>query len=110
MQKRQTETLHKEESEMSEMQTGGVATQVIRQIVERIEAVNAEIEERNEFKSDIFQEAKSNGFCTKALKAVIAERKKIQKNSAAFNETVQMIELYRHALGMQSQIDLFNEP
>jgi uncharacterized protein (UPF0335 family) len=90
---------------------GGVASQMIRQIVERIETVNAEIDERNEFKSDIFKEAKSNGFCTKALKAIIAERKKIQKNPEAFNETAQMMELYRHALGMGStQTDLFNDP
>jgi uncharacterized protein (UPF0335 family) len=90
---------------------GGVATQIIRQIVERVEAVNAEIDEKNEFKSDIFQEAKSNGFCVKSLKAIIAERKKIEKNPEAFNETQSMMDLYRHALGMHStQADLFSAP
>lgn len=90
---------------------GGVASKQLQSIVERIERLNVELDGINQGKADIFTEAKGNGYCTKALKAIISERKKMGENLEAFNETAAMIELYRSALGMGgAQIDLFNDP
>lgn len=87
---------------------GGVASKQLQSIVERIERLNVELDGINQDKADIFTEAKGNGYCTKALKAIISERKKMEKNPEAFNETAAMIELYRSALGMNGvQPDMF---
>lgn len=48
----------------------------LRSIVERIERVEEEIKSLNDDKRDIYAEAKGNGFNVKALKAVIAYRRK----------------------------------
>lgn len=48
----------------------------LRSIVERIESVEEEIKALNDDKRDIYAEAKSNGFDVKALKTVIARRRK----------------------------------
>lgn len=62
---------------MNEAKTGdNGADQRLRAYVERIERINAEIDERNNDKREIYQEVKSNGFDTKALKWVVAERRK----------------------------------
>lgn len=53
-----------------------VARDQLRSFVERVERLEAEIAELNSDKSDIFKEAKGNGFDVKALKAVIAYRRK----------------------------------
>lgn len=48
----------------------------VRAIVERIEAINAEIQWRNEDKRDVFREAKGQGWNVKALKEAIRRRSK----------------------------------
>lgn len=48
----------------------------LQSIVERIERVEEEIKSFNDDKRDIYAEAKANGFDVKALKAVIAYRRK----------------------------------
>lgn len=48
----------------------------LRRLVERIERLEEEIKELNNDKRDIYAEAKSGGFDVKALKAVIAYRRK----------------------------------
>lgn len=48
----------------------------LRAFVERIERIEGEIKELNDDKKDIYAEAKANGFDVKALKAVIAYRRK----------------------------------
>ena len=58
----------------------------------------------------MFQETRSRGYDVKAIKSIIAERRKLEKNPDAFKETASMIELYKAAIGMSSQIDLFDAP
>jgi uncharacterized protein (UPF0335 family) len=89
---------------------GGVASKQLIAIFERVERLEAEIKALNEDKSDLYQEAKGNGYNVKAIKAIVAERRKLEKNSAEHSELVSMIELYKASIGMQSQIDLFNDP
>ena len=48
----------------------------LRSIVERVERLEEEIKGLNDDKRDIYAEAKANGFDVKALKAVIAYRRK----------------------------------
>lgn len=48
----------------------------LRSLVERIERLECEIAELNSDKRDIYAEAKATGFDVKALKAVIAYRRK----------------------------------
>ena len=48
----------------------------LRALVERIERIETDIAEMNSDKRDIYAEAKNNGFDVKALKAVIAYRRK----------------------------------
>jgi len=48
----------------------------LRSFVERVERLEEEIKALNDDKRDIYAEAKGNGFDTKVLKRVIAERRK----------------------------------
>lgn len=89
---------------------GGVAAKELMSIIDRLERLDQEIAGLNDDKKDIYSETKSRGYDTKAIKAIIAERRKLEKNADAFRETASMIELYKAALGMPSQIDLFNDP
>jgi len=69
---------------------------LIKSIVSRIENVEAEMRERAEDRKDIYQEAKSQGFDTKALRAVIARRRADAKKLA---EHEAIVETYAQALG-----------
>jgi uncharacterized protein (UPF0335 family) len=89
---------------------GGVAAKELLTIIERVERMNEEIKGINSDKADLFQETKSRGFDVRAIKSIISERAKLEKNPEAYNETQSMIELYRAAIGMSSQIGLFNDP
>lgn len=72
-----------------------VAAGQLRSIVERIERLQSEIDDLNADKSDVFKEAKSNGFDVKALRVIIAERR---KDPAELQELDAVIDLYRGAL------------
>lgn len=52
-----------------------VARDQLRQFVERVERVEAEIKELNADKSDIFKEARALGFDVKTLKKIVSKRK-----------------------------------
>ena len=69
----------------------------LRSIVERIERLEEEIKDLNSDKSDIYKEARSNGFDVKVLRQVIALRK---KDSAEIEEQDAIRDLYLKALGM----------
>lgn len=68
----------------------------LKAIVERVERVEAEIAELNADKSDIFKEAKSNGFDVKILKRVIAARR---KDPAKLREEDEIFDLYMASVG-----------
>lgn len=69
----------------------------LKSIVERIEHVEGEIKELQTGKSEIYQEAKSNGWDVKVLRRVVALRKRDPADRA---EEAAIMETYLHALGM----------
>lgn len=68
----------------------------LKSFVERIERVESEVREMNDDKSDIYKEAKSQGFDVKALKTVIARRRKDANEVAEQNA---IVDLYLTSLG-----------
>lgn len=90
--------------------SGGVAAKQLLAIFERVERLEEEIKALNEDKSDLYQEAKGNGYNVKAIKAIVAERRKLEKNPDEHSELVSMIELYKASIGMPSQTSLFDDP
>ena len=78
-------------------EVGGIATERLRSLIERIERLE---EEKNEIAGDIrevFAEAKSSGFDVKAMRAVLKLRK---MNALDRDEQEAMIEIYRKALNI----------
>lgn len=82
---------------MSDAPTNGVAAAQLRSIVERVERLDEEIKVLNSDKSDIYAEAKANGYDVKALKAVVRLR---AQDPNAREEFEAMLELYKNALGI----------
>jgi len=82
---------------MSEEKTevGGIAADRLRSLVERIEHLEEEKKALSGDIRDIFAEAKSAGFDTKIMKAVIKLRK---MNAADREEQDQWMDVYRKAL------------
>jgi uncharacterized protein (UPF0335 family) len=72
------------------------AQEVLRRLIERIERVNGEIDDLAADRKEIFAEAKSTGFDTKAIRKVIALRKLDRAERA---EMEQIVDLYLHVLG-----------
>lgn len=68
----------------------------IKSFVERIERLNEERKSLSSDVSDIYKEAKSAGYDTKALKVVIQRR---AKDADDLSELDQLVEVYEGALG-----------
>ena len=81
---------------------GGVAGDILKQYIERIERLEAEKIEVMGHIRDIFADAKSNGFDPKIIKQIIKERK-MDKNELDEQETLLM--MYKRALGMLPELD-----
>jgi uncharacterized protein (UPF0335 family) len=77
--------------------SGGVAADQLRSIVERIERLEEEKAALANDIKEVFAEAKGNGFDTKTLRQVIRIRK---QDKAERQEQEAVLELYLHALGM----------
>lgn len=75
----------------------GVAAGELRQFVERIETLEVEKKEVADQIKDEFGEAKGRGYDTKALRAIIALRKR-DKDELAEHEAI--MDMYKAALGM----------
>ena len=69
----------------------------LRQFIESVEQVNAEIAEKTEFRREIFSEAKAEGFDPRAMKAVISMRKQKPDDLAEFEA---VLDVYKSAVGM----------
>jgi uncharacterized protein (UPF0335 family) len=69
----------------------------LRSIVQRIERLDEEIGTLNEDKSEVYKEAKANGYDVKALREIIRIRR---KDAAEQAEHESVVDLYRQALGM----------
>jgi|SRR5215831_17341396 len=76
-------------------ESGEVAGDQLRTIVERIEQVEEEIKELNEARKEIYLEAKGNGFDVKVLREVIRLRKQDQKER---EEHETLLDVYLRAI------------
>ena len=85
------------ELEKPDTETGGIAADRLRSIVERIERLEEERKALANDIKDIYAEAKSAGFDPKVLRQLIRIRK---QESAEVEEQETLLELYRRALGM----------
>lgn len=85
------------EVEDSTAEVGGIATERLRSIVERVERLEQERKALGDDIKDIFAEAKSAGFDVKVLRQIIRIRK---QEPAEVEEMETLLDLYRRALGM----------
>jgi uncharacterized protein (UPF0335 family) len=76
---------------------GNIAADRLRSLVERIERLEEERRALAGDIKDIYAEAKSAGFDTKVLRALIALRR---KEPAEVAEQETLLDVYRRALGM----------
>lgn len=83
--------------------TGGVAADRLRSIVERIERLEEERRGLAADIKDIMTEAKSAGFDPKVIRTLVAQR---QKDQAEIEEQAQLLEVYKRALGMLADTPL----
>lgn len=77
--------------------TYNVTASDLRQIVERIERIEAEEADLKTDKKEFYAEAKGRGYDTKIIRKIVALRKR-DKNDLAEEEAV--VEMYKSALGM----------
>lgn len=76
-----------------------VAQDQLAAFVRRIESLEDEIKALNSDKSEVYREAKGNGFDVKVLRKIIADRRKDLTDRMEFEA---VYDLYAAALGMQS--------
>jgi len=74
-----------------------VAADQLKSIIARIERLNEDKAAISDDIKDLYAEAKGNGFDTKAIRKLIAERKQDADERTEFES---ILDLYRHALGM----------
>lgn len=77
--------------------SGGIAAERLRSIIERIERMNEERKALGSDIRDIFAEAKSAGFDVKVLRQVVARR---AHERDALEEQDALRDVYERALGM----------
>ena len=80
-----------------EAEVGGIAADRLRSIIERVERLEEERKALADDIKDIMAEAKSAGFDTKVIRAIIRIRK---QEPAEVEEQETLLDLYRRALGM----------
>jgi uncharacterized protein (UPF0335 family) len=69
----------------------------LKSIVERIEAINETIETETLVRKDVYQEARSRGYCTKTIRKIVALRK---RNADEIAEADAIEAMYREAVGL----------
>lgn len=79
------------------MTTANVTADELRQFIERIEQMNAEISDISETRKEVFAEAKGRGYATKVIRKLIAIRKRRADDLA---EEEAILDMYKSALGM----------
>lgn len=77
--------------------TYSVTADELRQLIERYEQLESEGKDIADQKKELLAEAKGRGFDTKAMRKIVAERKRKADELAEENA---ILELYRQALGM----------
>lgn len=83
--------------ERDKPETGGIAADRLRSLVERIERLEEERKALAGDIKDIYAEAKSAGFDVKVLRQLIRIRK---SEPAEVEEQESLLDVYRRALGM----------
>ncbi len=78
-------------------ETGGIAADRLRSIIERIERLEEERKALGSDIKDIYAEAKSAGFDVKVIRQLISIRR---KEPAEVEEQESLLDVYRRALGM----------
>ena len=76
---------------------GNVAADALRNFIERIERLAEEVKGLNDDIKDIYNEAKSQGYDPKTMRAIVSLRK-MEKN--ARDEAQALLETYKAALGL----------
>ena len=79
------------------METGGIAGDRLKSFIERLEQLEVEKIQIQEYMKDVFGEAKSSGFDVKIIRQILQMRKQDAEDLA---EQEQLLDLYKHALGM----------
>ena len=79
---------------------GGVSGEYLRSYIERIERLEEEKAALAEDIREVFAEAKSNGFETKAMREILKIRK---KDASEVEELEYLLDCYKRALGMTPQ-------
>jgi len=80
----------------SGVETGGIAADRLRSIVERTERLESERKALSGDIKDIMAEAKSAGFCVKTIRQIIRLRR---MEPAELQEQESLLDIYRRALG-----------
>lgn len=83
------------------MEVGGIAVDMLKQLIERIERLEDEKREIQDHVKDLYAEAKSKGFEPKIMKQVIKARK-MKKEELAEEEA--LLEIYKRALGLTEEL------
>jgi uncharacterized protein (UPF0335 family) len=83
--------------EKDDVNTGGIAADRLRSLVDRIERLEEERKALSSDIKDIYAEAKSAGFDVKVLRQLIRIRK---QEAAEVEEQETLLDVYRRALGM----------
>ncbi len=78
-------------------EVGGIASDILRSYIERLERLEEEKKETADQIREVFAEAKGNGFDVKTIREVIKLRK---LDSADRSEQEQLLDLYKQALDM----------
>jgi uncharacterized protein (UPF0335 family) len=78
---------------------GGIAGEQLRSLIERIERLEEERKATADDIRDVYAEAKAAGFDAKVMRQVVRLRK---LDSADRQEQEALLDLYRHALGMEA--------
>lgn len=74
-----------------------VAVDKLRQFIERIETIEAELDEKKSDRKDVYSELKGEGFDTKAVRKIV----RLRKMEAHIRQEEDMIlETYRNAVGV----------
>lgn len=77
--------------------TQSVAADQLKSIIERIERLDEEARSLNDDRKDVLSEAKANGFDTRVIKRIVADRRQDRDSRMEFEA---VYELYKQALGM----------
>ena len=80
-----------------DIEIGGLNTDRLKSIIERIEQLDSEVQELKEDRKGIMLEAKQAGFDTKAITYVLKQRK---KSKAQRDEEELVFETYERAVGL----------